>query len=205
MGRARRSLTSLTRVISHSVTEMVEAGKEVVYYDDSNVSSGDRALGTHLAGRLTRARLSQLVEGNGNLHARNGNGAAVTGLKRAVLNFLEGSVPGNGLGAFNSDGVDIVVHGGVQDGAAKGASGGRIRILKGISHDGVPVDGSVGNASPTARRPACSSCRATPTRARESDFRAPTSSSAGGCARTYATSWATSPRAPTSRASPSST
>ncbi|MDT5269161.1 MAG: glutamate synthase large chain [Acidobacteriota bacterium] len=144
VGRARRSLTSLTRVISHSVTEMVEAGKEVVYYDDSNVSSGDRALGTHLAGRLTRARLSQLVEGNGNGHAHNGNGASVTGLKRAVLNFLEGSVPGNGLGAFNSDGVDIVVHGGVQDGAAKGASGGRIRILKGISHDGVAVDGSVG-------------------------------------------------------------
>jgi glutamate synthase (NADPH/NADH) large chain len=144
VGRARRSLTSLTRVISHSVTEMVEAGKEVVYYDDSNVSSGDRALGTHLAGRLTRARLSQLVEGNGNGHAHNGNGTSVTGLKRAVLNFLEGSVPGNGLGAFNSEGVDIVVHGGVQDGAAKGASGGRIRILKGISHDGVAVDGSVG-------------------------------------------------------------
>jgi glutamate synthase (NADPH/NADH) large chain len=144
VGRARRSLTSLTRVISHSVTEMVEAGKEVVYYDDSNVSSGDRALGTHLAGRLTRARLSQLVGGNGTLHAKNGNGAAVKGLKRAQLNFLEGCVPGNGLGAFNSDGVDIVVHGGVQDGAAKGASGGRIRILKGISHDGVPVDGSVG-------------------------------------------------------------
>jgi glutamate synthase (NADPH/NADH) large chain len=86
---------------------------------------------------LTRARLSQHLEANGN-----GNGAH--GLKRAQLNFLEGCVPGNGLGAFNSDGVEIVVHGGVQDGAAKGASGGRIRILKGISHDGVPVDGSVG-------------------------------------------------------------
>ncbi len=145
VGRARRSLTSLTRVISHSVTELAEAGKEVVYYDDSNVSSGDRALGTHLAGRLTRARLSQVLEGKGNGHAVNGNGAAAAlGLKRAQLNFLEGCVPGNGLGAFNSDGVDIVVHGGVQDGAAKGASGGRIRILKGISHDGVPVDGSVG-------------------------------------------------------------
>ncbi len=143
VGRARRSLTSLTRVISHSVTELAEAGKEVVYYDDSNVSSGDRALGTHLAGRLTRARLNQLFENNG--HGHNGHGTtAALGLKRAQLNFLEGCVPGNGLGAFNSDGVDIVVHGGVQDGAAKGASGGRIRILKGISHDGVPVDGSVG-------------------------------------------------------------
>ena len=138
VGRARRSLTSLTRIISNSVEELVEAGKEVVYYDDSNVSSGDRALGTHLAGKLTRARLKQLSEGNGN-----GSGNAL-GLKRAVLNFLEGSVPGNGLGAFNSDGVDIVVHGGVQDGAAKGASGGRVRILKGINHDGKAVDGSVG-------------------------------------------------------------
>jgi glutamate synthase (NADPH/NADH) large chain len=145
VGRARRSLTSLTRVISNSVTELAEAGKEVVYYDDSNVSSGDRALGTHLAGKLTRARLDQLFESNGHGHAANGNGsAAALGLKRAVLKFLEGSVPGNGLGAFNSDGVDIVVHGGVQDGGAKGASGGRIRILKGINHDGETVDGSVG-------------------------------------------------------------
>jgi glutamate synthase (NADPH/NADH) large chain len=147
VGRARRSLTSLTRLISSSVAELAEAGKEVVYYDDSNVSSGDRALGTHLAGKLTRARLSQTFEGNGNGHGHlfNGNGTRSTlGLRRAQLNFLEGCVPGNGLGAFNSDGVDIVVHGGVQDGAAKGASGGRIRILKGISHDGVAVDGSVG-------------------------------------------------------------
>jgi glutamate synthase (NADPH/NADH) large chain len=144
VGRARRSLTSLTRDITNSVTELAGAGKEVVYYDDSNVSSGDRALGTHLAGKLTRARLSQLFESNGNGNG-NGNGsAAALGLKRAVLKFLEGSVPGNGLGAFNSDGVDIVVHGGVQDGGAKGASGGRIRILKGINHDGVSVDGSVG-------------------------------------------------------------
>ncbi|HWS85599.1 MAG TPA: glutamate synthase-related protein [Pyrinomonadaceae bacterium] len=146
VGRARRSLTSLTRVISNSVTELAEEGKEVVYYDDSNVSSGDRALGTHLAGKLTRARLEQLFEGSGDGRSANGNGSgsATLGLKRAVLKFLEGSVPGNGLGAFNSDGVDIVVHGGVQDGGAKGASGGRIRILKGINHDGVTVDGSVG-------------------------------------------------------------
>jgi glutamate synthase (NADPH/NADH) large chain len=143
VGRARRSLTSLTRVISRSVTELAAAGKEVVYYDDSNVSSGDRALGTHLAGKLTRARLKQVFEGSGG--GPNGDGAsAALGLKRAELKFLEGSVPGNGLGAFNSDGVDIVVHGGVQDGGAKGASGGRIRILKGINHDGVTVDGSVG-------------------------------------------------------------
>ncbi len=139
VGRVRRSLTSLTRVISRSVTELAEAGKEVVYFDDSYVSSGDRALGTHLAGKLARARFDEGA-GGGN---GNGDGAA-RGLKKAVLSFLEGSVPGNGLGAFNSDGVEIVVHGGVQDGAAKGASGGRILILKGVNHNGVPVDGAVG-------------------------------------------------------------
>src|SRR3712207_1255364 len=86
VGRARRSLTSLTRIISNSVTELAEEGKEVVYYDDSNVSSGDRALGTHLAGKLTRARLEQLFEGDG--QSCNGNGnkmAAALKLKRAEL------------------------------------------------------------------------------------------------------------------------
>ncbi|MGI8565000.1 MAG: glutamate synthase-related protein, partial [Pyrinomonadaceae bacterium] len=139
IGRARRSLTSLTRVISRSVVELAEAGKEVVIFDDAYVSSTDRALGTHLAGKL--ARVNAEFESH-----TNGNGAVKSTLnfKRALLNFSEGSVPGNGLGAFNSDGVDIFVQGGVQDGAAKGASGGRIVILKGVNHDGVRVDGSVG-------------------------------------------------------------
>jgi glutamate synthase (NADPH/NADH) large chain len=162
VGRARRSLTSLTRVISRSISELAETGKEVVYYDDAYVSSGDRALGTHLAGKLTRARFAHVGagggdgDGNGGDNNNGSNGDSNNGgggvnesvdaprLRRAVLNFLEGSVPGNGLGAFNADGVDIIVHGGVQDGAAKGASGGRIVILKGVNHDGVPVDGAVG-------------------------------------------------------------
>ena len=52
--------------------------------------------------------------------------------------------PGNGLGAFNVDGVDIFVEGGVQDGVAKCGDGGSITILKGLNHDGLRVDGSVG-------------------------------------------------------------
>ncbi len=142
VGRARRSLTSLTRVISHSLVELAEAGKEVVYFDDAYASSGDRALGTHLAGTLARTRFDN---GNGNGAFNHGDsGGHARKIRRAVLNFLEGSVPGNGLGAFNADGVDIIVHGGVQDGGAKGASGGRIIILKGVNHDGVQVDGAVG-------------------------------------------------------------
>ena len=153
VGRARRSLTALTRVISHSLVELAEAGKEVVFFDDAYASSGDRALGTHLAGTLVRAHFgdgqSANDNSNGSSPAVNSNGDGgreghARNIKQAVLNFLEGSVPGNGLGAFNAEGVDIVVHGGVQDGAAKGASGGRIHILKGVNHDGVPVDGAAG-------------------------------------------------------------
>jgi len=139
VGRARRSLTSLTRVISRSVVELAEAGKEVVIFDDAYVSSTDRALGTHLAGKLARVNAESESSTDGN-----GATKSTRNFKRALLNFSEGSVPGNGLGAFNADGVDIFVQGGVQDGAAKGASGGRIVILKGVNHDGVRVDGSVG-------------------------------------------------------------
>jgi glutamate synthase (NADPH) large chain len=132
VGRARRPLTSLTRVISRSVVELAYAGKEIVYFDDNLASSTDRALGTHLAGTLVRRSYSADGE------------TRPLGLKRALLNFHEGSIPGNGLGAFNAEGVEIVVRGGAQDGAAKGASGGRVVILKGVNHDGESVDGSVG-------------------------------------------------------------
>jgi glutamate synthase (NADPH) large chain len=144
VGRARRSLTSLTRMISDSLVELAQAGKEVVYFDDPSASSGDRALGTHLAGTLVRTRFGDGGGTGGNSNGEGSGDRPARNIKRAVLNFLEGSVPGNGLGAFNSDGVDIVVHGGVQDGAAKGASGGRIHILKGVNHDGLLVDGAVG-------------------------------------------------------------
>jgi glutamate synthase (NADPH/NADH) large chain len=144
VGRARRSLTSLTRDISQSLVQLARDGKEVVYFDDAYASSGDRALGTHLAGTLVRARFGDGNNFNLRPTGDDGDGGHAGKIKHAVLNFLEGSVPGNGLGAFNSDGVDIIVHGGVQDGAAKGASGGRIIILKGVNHDGELVDGAVG-------------------------------------------------------------
>jgi glutamate synthase (NADPH) large chain len=138
VGRARRSLTSLTRVISNSVVELAYSGKEVVYYEDNLASSTDRALGTHLAGTLVRRNHGAAATDS------DGPDPRPLGLKRALLNFYEGSVPGNGLGAFNAEGVEIVVRGGAQDGAAKGASGGRVIILKGVNHDGESVDGSVG-------------------------------------------------------------
>jgi glutamate synthase (NADPH/NADH) large chain len=58
--------------------------------------------------------------------------------------FAPGSVAGNGLGAYATEGVTLVIHGGAQDGAAKTALGGTIAILKARNAAGAWVDGSVG-------------------------------------------------------------
>jgi glutamate synthase (NADPH/NADH) large chain len=129
IGRARRPRTSLTKIVSDEIYQLIEKGKAIAIFEDDKVSSVDRSLGTHLSGKLARVRAK------GTLPAH---------FKRAMLNFSEGSISGNGLGAFNIEGVDIVVEGGVQDGAAKSSCGGTIAILKGMNHDGIRVDGAVG-------------------------------------------------------------
>ena len=58
--------------------------------------------------------------------------------------YANGSVAGNGLGAYATDGVRLVIHGGAQDGALKTALGGEIAILKARNSAGLWVDGSVG-------------------------------------------------------------
>jgi glutamate synthase (NADPH/NADH) large chain len=40
----------------------------------------------------------------------------------------------------------VLIEGGAQDGVAKGASGGRVAIMKGLNHDGLRIDGSVGKS-----------------------------------------------------------
>lgn len=77
------------------------------------------------------------------LNGTNGSGKH---LKDATLRFYASSVPGNGLGAYNSAPVNIIVEGGAQDGVAKGMSGGRVVILRGYNHDGILIDGSVGKS-----------------------------------------------------------
>jgi glutamate synthase (NADPH/NADH) large chain len=84
VGRARRSLTSLTRLISRSVVELAYAGKEVVYFDDDFASSTDRALGTHLAGTIVRRGASNGILDSADVEHR------PLPLKRAFLNFHEG-------------------------------------------------------------------------------------------------------------------
>ena len=126
--RVRRSRTVLTKSVADSVIEKLNAGLSRVIYDDDAVTNIDRSLGTYLSGKLVRKRANNPT------------------MKSAgtTLRFYDGVTPGNGLGAFNVDGVDIFVEGGVQDGVAKCADGGSITILKGLNHDGLRVDGSVG-------------------------------------------------------------
>ena len=129
IGRSHRPRTSLTKLVSDEIWNLIEKGKSIAIYEDDKVSSVDRSLGTHLSGKLSREQYRNKMPAH---------------FKRALLHFTEGAISGNGLGAYNIAGVDIVVEGGVQDSAAKSSCGGTIAILKGMNHDGIRVDGSVG-------------------------------------------------------------
>jgi glutamate synthase (NADPH/NADH) large chain len=128
-GPMRRPLNHLTKVISGMAMDQLGRGQTSVEYEDDKVTSMDRALGTHLSGEITRQRML------GNL-----NGV------RADLRFHEGTVPGNGLAAFNIKGVNVKVEGGAQDGVGKGSLGGTVSILKGMNWQGTRLDGSVGKS-----------------------------------------------------------
>ncbi|UCZ55245.1 glutamate synthase [Bacillus shivajii] len=68
-------------------------------------------------------------------------------LPKVDLNFTKGSVLGNGLGAYNSDGVNIRIDGGAQDGVGKTSFGGSFKIFKSIGGRGEFVNGSVGKGA----------------------------------------------------------
>ncbi|NDY41457.1 glutamate synthase [Dissulfurirhabdus thermomarina] len=125
-GAARRPLNHLTRLISDIAMERFRRGETEVVYTDEGVRSTDRAVGTYLAGAMER----EFGHPPG---------------RRARL-WLSASVPGNGLCAFNTEGVDAVVEGGAQDGPVKGSFGGTLAILKGCNLLGERVDGSTGKS-----------------------------------------------------------
>lgn len=62
------------------------------------------------------------------------------------LELVDGSVPGNGLGAFNARGVNITVQGGAEDGVGKMANGGKVAILKSQGKNQALINGSVGKS-----------------------------------------------------------
>lgn len=96
----------------------------------TNVLSDQRVLGSRYAGERVKSHL---------------DGSYVS-LPEVHLNFENGSVPGNGLGAFNAQGINIRVQGGAQDGVAKTSFGGKISIMKARNKNNLFIDGSVGKS-----------------------------------------------------------
>lgn len=122
-----RPRNSLTRMMSDLVLNILDDDDREVTYQDE-VMAFDRALGSYLAGELIRQPLYREK------------------LDRIHLRFGPSSIAGNGFAAWTTDDLDILIEGGAQDGVAKGSSGGRVAVMKGLNHDGFRIDGSVGKS-----------------------------------------------------------
>ncbi|WP_246315706.1 glutamate synthase-related protein [Paenibacillus foliorum] len=96
----------------------------------SKVDAESRILGTRYASHRVRDRYD----------------GSYDSLPEVSLNLVDGSVPGNGLGAFNSRGLNITVHGGAEDGVAKMSFGGKVAILKSLGKNKQFINGSVGKS-----------------------------------------------------------
>lgn len=96
--------------------------------DFVSITSDQRVLGSRVSCHRVRGRLD----------------GSYRHLQSVQLKYKEGSIPGNGLGAYNSDGINITVNGGGQDGVGKTSFGGSIQVLKSKGKDGNYYNGSVG-------------------------------------------------------------
>jgi glutamate synthase (NADPH/NADH) large chain len=94
----------------------------------TSVTSEQRVLGSRVSCHRVRGRLD----------------GSYKQLPSVQLKYKEGSIPGNGLGAYNSEGIEITVNGGGQDGVGKTSFGGNIQILKSKGKNGQYYNGSVG-------------------------------------------------------------
>ena len=144
---------------------------------------GDRVHGAEAAGELARQRIA-------------GTGPEATEDTLTELELEEGTVGGQGLGAFNVHGIDITVEGGAQDGVAKAMLGGKVAVLKGTNRLGSGSTARWASPSPTAHSAGGCSCRATPTRASASASAAPTwcrAASPPSRWTTHAGAWPTAP------------
>lgn len=96
----------------------------------TNVLGDQRVLGSRYSGARVKPHL---------------DGSYAT-LPEVSLTFTNGSVPGNGLAAFNAEGISIRVHGGAQDGVGKTGFGGRVAIMKSPNANRQFMNGSVGKS-----------------------------------------------------------
>ncbi|MRX73755.1 glutamate synthase [Bacillus lacus] len=115
----------------------VAAGAEYLDYREEvlhesreyrGVTSEQRVLGSRVSCHRVRGRLD----------------GSYLALEDVRLSYKDGSVPGNGLGAYNSNGIHLLVEGGAQDGTGKTSFGGSIQVLKAKGVDGRYYNGSVG-------------------------------------------------------------
>ena len=124
-----RPRNALTKQITDLIAEWAAWGDHEMTYDDEQVMAMDRGLGTHLAGAIQRNEFPNADK-----------------INVVHLRFSSSAIPGNGLAAFLSDKLDVLVEGGAQDGVAKCAKGGTLSVLRGMNHDGKRLDGSVGKS-----------------------------------------------------------
>ncbi len=91
------------------------------------VNSGQRVLGSRVSCHRVRDRLDGSYQSLAPVHLQ-----------------YKSSIPGNGLGAYLSKGINMEISGGAQDGIGKTAFGGSIMIFKSAGKDGKLFNGSVG-------------------------------------------------------------
>ena len=123
----RKPKTGLSKMIAETLIHHIEKGHELILYRDDRIGNTDRAVGAASSGELAKMALAGKPF-NGSIY----------------MDLTGGTIPGNGLGSFLSKNITIRIQGGVQDGSAKSASGGKMVILKGMNHNGKLLDGSVG-------------------------------------------------------------
>jgi len=127
MRMVRKPLNYLTKLVAEiALEEFDDEETKEVRYTDQYIRSVDRAMGTYLAGAVVR---------------RFGDPGG-----RSFKIRLDSSVPGNGLCAFNIQGIEIIVDGGAQDGTGKSSLGGTCGIFKGANLMGRRIDGSAGKS-----------------------------------------------------------
>jgi glutamate synthase (NADPH/NADH) large chain len=125
--RLTRPRNILTKMITDVIRDAIDNHEREATYQDE-VMAYDRALGSHLAGEMVR------------------NPEVFAAFDCTHLHFGPSAIAGNGFAAWSTDKLDMVIEGGAQDGAAKSANGGRIAIMKGLNHNGLRIDGSVGKS-----------------------------------------------------------
>ncbi len=139
--RISRLRSYTTQWITQAILSEVDHSPEGIVYEDTELEAMDQAIGAHLAGTITRARIGLPTPKGYSEWMPEG----LKSVSRIDL-CLRQTLAGHGLGAFNVPPLAIRVEGGAQDGVAKSACGGMVAVLKGTNLYGARLDGSVGKS-----------------------------------------------------------